>query len=103
MLVRVKFMTDGNFESLGSEDVVQVQAGSLYKQPRLIETINEIRQSSISALASWPYAQATRDSNGIPVSVLKISGGGWQKGKLRVRVVIEFEKDEQLPPTDAPT
>jgi hypothetical protein len=103
MLVRVEFMTDSNFESLGSEDVVQVQAGILHKQPRLLETINEIHQSSITALSSWPYAQAARNLNGIPVSVLKTSGDGWQKGKLRVRVVIEFEKDEQLPPTDAPT
>jgi hypothetical protein len=103
MLVRVEFMTDGNFESLGSEDVVLFGEGTLHRQPRLLETVAVITESSTKALESWPYIQAIRNLNGVSAKVLSPSGGGWQEGKIRVRVVIEFEKDEQLPPSDAPT
>jgi hypothetical protein len=99
-------MSNENFEPLASEDVLLVDQGILHRQTRLLETIAVITESSTKALESWPYVEAVRRSSGVPASVLRASGGGWQKGKLRIRVVVEFEQDqspqENWPP-DAPT
>ncbi|BAU66459.1 hypothetical protein STA3757_38640 [Stanieria sp. NIES-3757] len=36
--------------------------------------------------------------NGIPFSILKSGYKGWQKGKLKIKVVLEFEPDEPEKP-----
>jgi hypothetical protein len=50
-------------------------------------------ESFRGAVSAWPYADFVMHETGYPITVLKTSGGGWQKGKLRIRVVIEFEPE----------
>lgn len=39
---------------------------------------------------------------GVPCEVLRTTGGGWIKGKIRIKTVIEFIPDEPVPEsTDA--
>jgi KGK domain len=50
-------------------------------------------------LNAWPCVSFVTSPTGYPVSILKTLGGGWQKGKLRIRVVVEF-KPEQPPKSE---
>jgi KGK domain len=87
---------DSNYQPLGEDDVLQIpQSASGHREPRLMDTVTPFTDSLKEALNSWPYVPFVRSSEGYPVSILKTSGGGWQKGKLRVRIVVEFEPDPQ--------
>jgi KGK domain len=107
---------DSNYQPLGEEDVLQIpQNASGCRESRLMETVSLFTASLKEALNAWPYVSFVTSSTGYSVAILKASGGGWQKGKLRVRIVVEFKPDssnaapverednEAWPPTDPVT
>lgn len=86
---------DSNYQPLGEDDVLQIpQGASGNREARLMDTVAPFTASLKDALNSWPYISFVRSSEGYPVSILKTSGGGWQKGNLRVRIVVEFEPEQ---------
>jgi KGK domain len=85
---------DSNFEPLGQDDVLHIPVGTPQsRSPRLMDTVSVFTASFNESFNGWPYASFVTSSEGYPISILKTSGGGWQKGKLRIRVVVEFEPD----------
>jgi hypothetical protein len=87
---------DSNYQPLGEDDVLQISNGRSGRgQPRLMDTVALFTASLKEALNAWPFVGFVRASEGYPVSILKASGSGWQEGKLRVRIVVEFEPDPQ--------
>lgn len=62
----------------------------------LRDTINKTFVNSELKL-SW---SDTWYKEGVSCEILKIGAKGWQKGKIRVRVILEFEPDE--PETNEP-
>jgi hypothetical protein len=85
---------DSNYQPLDEEDVLQIsQWTSSSKTPRLMETVSLFTASLKDALNAWPYVSFVTSPTGYPASILKTSGGGWQKGKLRIRIVVEFEPE----------
>jgi hypothetical protein len=87
---------DSNYQLLGEDDVLQIpQSASGRREPRLMETVSLFTASLKEDLNSWPYVAFVTSPTGYPVSILKNSGGGWQKGKLRVRIVVEFEPEPE--------
>lgn len=101
-------MNENNFEPLADDDVLHIEQGMFPNAPnKLIDTAGPFSDAVKKALASWPYVNLVNQDKGLPGSILKTSGGGWQKGQLRVRVVIEFQSDppfsEDWPPQDAVT
>jgi KGK domain len=107
---------DSNYQPLSEDDVLQIpQNASSHREPRLMETVSLFTASLKEALNAWPYVAFVTNPSGYSVSILKASSGGWQKGKLRVRIVVEFEPDssnaapverednEAWPPTDPVT
>lgn len=85
---------DSNFEPLGQDDVLHIPQGTPQSRaPRLMETVAVFSSSFNESFNGWPYALFVTSPEGYPISILKTSGGGWQKGKLRIRVVVEFEPD----------
>lgn len=90
-------MNENRFEPLGQDDVVQIPHGVPGRNAtRLMDTLAAFTQAFKSALNAWPYADFVMHEKGYPITVLKTSGGGWQKGHLRIRVVFEFEPE--VPP-----
>jgi hypothetical protein len=88
-------MPENNYEPLGQDDVVQIPVGLIVNgSPRFMDTLTPFIESFKEAVRSWPYAPLVMHEKGYPITVLKTSGGGWQKGKLRIRVVIEFEPEQ---------
>jgi KGK domain len=87
---------DSNYQPLGEDDVLHIpESASGHRESRLMNTVAPFTASLKEALNSWPYVAFAKSSEGYPVSILKTSGGGWQQGKLRVRIVVEFEPDPQ--------
>lgn len=85
---------DSNYQQLGEDDVLQISVGtSKNGTPRLMDTVALFTNSLKEALGGWPYVGFVMSSTGYPISILKASGGGWQKGNLRVRIVVEFEPE----------
>jgi KGK domain len=85
---------DSNYQPLGEDDVLQIpQSASGRKEPRLMETVALFTTSLKEALNAWPFIGFVTSPTGHSISILKASGGGWQKGKLRVRIVVEFEPE----------
>jgi KGK domain len=90
-------MNENPFETLGPKDVLKADRGSFNeKSEEMIETVASFLLTMGEPLSRWPYVGCLTMSDGVPVTVLKESGGGWQKGKLRMRVVVEFEPEPQL-------
>jgi hypothetical protein len=86
---------DSNYQPLDEEDVLQIaQSASGHREQRWMDTVAPFTASLKEALNSWPYVPFVRSPEGYPVSILKTSGGGWQKGNLRVRIVVEFEPEQ---------
>lgn len=87
---------DSNYQPLSEDDVLQIPKGTPSSSaPRLMETVSLFTASLKEALNAWPYVSFATSPTGYPVSILKTSGGGWQKGKLRVRIVVEFEPESE--------
>jgi hypothetical protein len=93
---------DSNYQPLGEDDVLQIpQGASGRREPRLMETVSLFTASLKEALNAWPFVGFVTSLTGYPVSILNTSGGGWQKGKLRVRIVVEFEPEPEPVVSDA--
>jgi KGK domain len=90
-------MNENRFETLGPDDVFQLAPGKIHtRSEKMIDTVAPFTESMKQALATWPYCSFVTSPDGLEVSVLRTSGGGWQNGKLRMRVVVEFEPEPQL-------
>jgi hypothetical protein len=90
-------MNENRFEPLDSEDVLQIPHRTFNTgSPRFMDLLSAFSESFRTALNDWSYNSLVMHETGFPISVLKTSGGGWQKGRLRIRVVFEFEPE--LPP-----
>jgi hypothetical protein len=88
-------MPENNYEPLGQDDVLQIPQGTPdNRATRFMDTLSAFTQSFKSALNAWPYESFVMHEKGYAVTVLRTTGGGWQKGKLRIRVVVEFEPEQ---------
>jgi hypothetical protein len=108
-------MSNDTFEQLSPDDVLLIeQSQELGLDARLVDKISLFSLSAQEFLTGWPHATLFKMSGGVVGSVLKANGGGWRKGKIRVRIAVEFCPDESLyaetshheeswPPPDAPS
>ena len=108
-------MSNEPFESLSPDDVLLIEQNQeLGLDSRLVDKISLFALSAQEFLTGWPYATLFKMSSGADGSVLKANGGGWRKGKIRVRIAVEFCPDEPMnaetfhgtegwPPPDAPS
>ncbi len=99
-----------NFKQMEHEDsnaVVSFNNGTTFKVSKLMENINTFFRQSILGELSEKLKQAGlgtppvyRDdwSNGVVAEILEPKSGEWKKGKMRLRVILEFCPDE---PEDA--
>jgi hypothetical protein len=90
-------MGNENFESLSPDDVLLIEQNQeLELDSRLVDKISLFALSAQEYLTGWPHATLLKMSGGVVGSVLKANGGGWRKGKIRVRIAVEFCPDEPL-------
>ncbi|GAX45119.1 hypothetical protein NIES4075_61400 [Tolypothrix sp. NIES-4075] len=97
-------MHDNSFlPNYGDDDVCSSSADAMFKVGRLRETIKRaFRDSLQKALndvltnAGLKFYTHQKDwlGDGIDCEILKIGAKGWQKGKIKIRVSVEFCPDE---------
>ncbi len=88
------------FEPLNDDDVIQV---GVTGYPKLIDRCSAITQSVKDLLREWPYKKLLERHAVSDAEVLKTTGGqGWQRGKIRIKISVEFCPDEPIDKTWPP-
>ena len=97
---------DNNFQYLDNEDsntVVSFDNGTTFKVSKLMEQINKFLQQSVLYKLSENLSQAGLGTppnyqgnwnKGVKAEILEPKSGEWKKGKVRMRVILEFCPDE---------
>jgi KGK domain len=78
---------------LDKDDVLSMSENRLVNFPiaRLKDIEAGIKDHANSNLRAW------LSDEGTSCEILQISGGGWIKGKVRIKTIIEFTPDAALP------
>ena len=97
--------TENNFRYIEHEDsngVVSFDNGTTFKVNKIMESINNFFQQSVLNGLSEKLKQVGLGStpnkgyfsSGVNAEILEPKSGEWKKGKVRMRVILEFCPDE---------
>lgn len=78
--------------NLDKDDVVSVETSGLLNYP--IAKLRKLEEAIVTN-ASSPLKHWLQD--GVACEVLRVCGGGWIAGKIRIKTVLEFIPDEPSP------
>jgi KGK domain len=82
---------------LADDDVVSIESLNLSLTGAALSKMLQIKQKVIHLIQSPLTVWIQQDT---VCEVLRVQGGGWVKGKIRTRVVMEFIPDEIESPLD---
>ena len=92
-----------NFEELNSKDVVSLEnfdKARINVIPQQMLKVEQFKEQVIKhIIGNWGDQRGEKWQNeGVECEVLK-PGGDWQKGKVRMKLTLEFYPDEPTQPT----